>query len=150
MVIKRSLAGVAVLALALAVPTHAQQKPATAADKAAAEKAAMENMAKMAAQQAEAVARAQQKVAEEERRRNMERAREEEAKYKQILPVDLEVVISRYQADKKTSSLPYALTVNTVYYQNVNDAPLTSLRHPSNRWAICSSCPTGTCAWNTI
>jgi hypothetical protein len=129
----RSLAGVAVLAIVLAVPAHAQQKPAGAADKAAAEKtaaekAAMENMAKMAAQQAEAVARAQQKVAEEERRRNMERAREEEAKYKQIVPVDLEVVISRYQADKKTSSLPYALTVNAVYYQNVNDAPLTSLR----------------------
>jgi hypothetical protein len=131
----RSLAGIAVLAIALAVPPiHAQQKPATAADKAAAEKAAadqkasIEAMARMAAQQAEAVARAQQKVAEEERLRNIERAREEEAKYKQIIPIDLEVTISRYQGDKKTSSLPYALTVNTVYFQNVNDAPLTSLR----------------------
>jgi hypothetical protein len=127
----RSLAGAVVLAFALAVPAYAQQKPAT--DKgAAAEKAAQDAVtrraAELAAAQAEAAARAQQKVAEDERRRNMERVREEEAKYKQIVPIDLEVVISRYQGDKKTSSLPYALTVNTVYYQNVNDAPLTSLR----------------------
>lgn len=129
MVTNRYLAGVAVLVIALGVPAYAQQKPATAAEKEAAEqKAAMEAMARMAAQQAEAVARAQLKVAEEERRRNMELAREEEEKYGQIIPVDLEVVISRYQADKKTSSLPYALTVNTVYYQNVDSAPLTSLR----------------------
>lgn len=115
------------LAIALAVPAHAQQKPATAADKAAVEKA-MDDAVKRGAEMAEAMARAQQKVAEEERLRNIERLREEEAKYKQIIPVDLEVAISRYQGDKKTSSLPYALTVNTVYYQNVNDAPLTSLR----------------------
>ena len=123
----RLMTGVAVLAIALAVPAHAQQKPATAADKAAVEKA-MDDAVKRGAEMAEAMARAQQKVAEEERLRNIERAREEEAKYKQIIPVDLEVAISRYQGDKKTSSLPYALTVNTVYYQNVNDAPLTSLR----------------------
>jgi hypothetical protein len=120
-------AGVAVLTAALAFPAYAQQKPATAADKAAVEKA-MDDAVKRGAEMAEAMARAQQKVAEEERLRNIERAREEEAKYKRIVPVDLEVVISRYQADKKTSSLPYALTVNTVYYMNVNDAPLTSLR----------------------
>lgn len=123
----RSLVGVAALAIALAVPTHAQQKPATAADKAAAEKA-MDDAAKRAAEMAEAMARAQQKVADEARQKSIEAAREEEAKYKQIIPIDLEVTISRYQGDKKTSSLPYALTVNTVYFQNVNDAPLTSLR----------------------
>ena len=127
MVMNRFLGGVAVLAIALAVPTHAQQKPATAAEKGAVEKA-MDDALKRGADMAEAMARAQQKVAEEERLRQVERLREEEAKYKQIIPVDLEVAISRYQGDKKTSSLPYALTVNTVYYQNVNDAPLTSLR----------------------
>ena len=112
-----------IVILTLAASAHAQQKPATAAGKAAADKAAAakaaadqkageENMARMAAQQAEAVARAQQKVAEEARRRDIERAREEEAKKFQITPLDLEVVISRYQGDKKTSSLPYSFAVN--------------------------------------
>lgn len=127
----RSLGGIAVLAIALAVPTHAQQKPATAADKAAAEKAmddAAKGSAKMAAEMAEAVARAQQKVAEEARLKSIEAAREEVARAERIVPIDLEVVISRYQGDKKTSSLPYALTVNTVSTYNVEEAPLTSLR----------------------
>jgi hypothetical protein len=131
-VINRSLAGVAVLATALAVPVHAQQKPATAAEKAAAEKAeakaAMDDAVKRGAEMAEAMVRAQQKVAEEARRKSIEDAREEEAKSKQIIPVDLEVTISRYQGDKKTSSLPYALTVNSVYTFQVDQAPLTSLR----------------------
>jgi hypothetical protein len=126
-VMNRFLAGVVVLAIALAVPAHAQQKPATAADKAAAEKA-MDDAAKRSVEMAEALARAQQRVAEEARQKSIAAEREAEAKYRRIVPVDLEVVISRYQADKKTSSLPYALTVNTVGYQNVNDAPLTSLR----------------------
>jgi hypothetical protein len=123
----RYLAVVAVLVSALGGPAYAQQKPATAADKAAAEKA-MDDAAKRGVEMAEAMARAQQKVAEEARQKQVEALREEEAKYKQIIPIDLEVTISRYQGDKKTSSLPYALTVNTVYFQNVNDAPLTSLR----------------------
>jgi hypothetical protein len=132
----RFAAGIAVLTFALAVPGYAQQKPATAADKAtaekdaAAQKAAMENMAKMAAQQAEAVARAQQRVAEEARRRDEATAREMEAKANAIVPLDLEVVISRYQGDKKTSSLPYALTINAkyVFSGDVEEAPMTSLR----------------------
>ena len=123
----RSLVGVAALAIALVVPAHAQQKPATAADKAAAEKA-IDDAAKRAAEMAEAMARAQQKVAEEAHRKAAEASRADLEKMNAIVPIDLEVVISRYQGDKKTSSLPYALTVNTVYYQNVNDAPLTSLR----------------------
>jgi hypothetical protein len=91
----------------------AQQKPATAAEKEAAdEKAAMEAMAKMAAQQAEAVARAQQKVAEEAKRAEQERIRLLEAKINELIPLEVEVVISRYQGDKKISSLPYFLAVN--------------------------------------
>jgi chemotaxis protein histidine kinase CheA len=129
---KRCTVAFAVLVMAFAVSTSAQQKPATAADKAAAEaaaqKAAVENMAKMAAQQAEAVARAQQKVAEEAQRRALEAARADVEKMNAVVPLDLEVIISRYQGDKKTSSLPYALTVNAKYTSNVDDAPMTSLR----------------------
>lgn len=115
------------LAIALAVPTHAQQKPATTADKAAAEKA-MDNAAKQAVEMAEAMARAQQKIAEEARKRDIELERELEAKANAVVPIDLEVVISRYQGDKRTSSLPYALTVNTKYVSDVEGAPMTSLR----------------------
>lgn len=126
MVMNRYLGGFAVL-VTLGGPAYAQQKPATAADKAA-EKAAMDEAAKRAAEMAEAMARAQQRVADEARQRSIEAEREAEARRNAIVPIDLEVVISRYQGDKKTSSLPYALTVNTVHYRNVDDAPLTSLR----------------------
>lgn len=105
----------AVVILAFAMSGNAQQKPA-AADKAAADKAAAdqkageENLARMAAQQAEAVARAQQKVAEEARRAEEERIRRLEAA--EMVQVELELVVSRYQGDKKVSSLPYFLAVN--------------------------------------
>jgi hypothetical protein len=128
----RSLVGVAALAIALVVPTHAQQKPATAADKAAAEKAAakaaMDEAAQRGIEMAEAMARAQQKVAEEAQRKAAEASRADFEKMNVVVPIDLEVVISRYQGDKKTSSLPYALTVNAKYLGNVEEAPLTSLR----------------------
>jgi hypothetical protein len=127
MVMKRCSAVLVALVIAFAVPTLAQQKPSPAD-----EKAAMDELAKraaaMAAQQAEAVARAQQKVAEEARQKSIETAREAEARQNLVIPIDLEVVISRYQGDKKTSSLPYALTVNTEYAGVVDRAPLTSLR----------------------
>jgi hypothetical protein len=110
-VVKRFVMMLAVVVLAAAASVNAQQKPATAAEKEAAEqKAAMEAMAKMAAQQAEAVARAQQKVAEEARRTEEERIRRLEAT--EMIPVDVEVVVSRYQGDKKVSSLPYFLAIN--------------------------------------
>ena len=103
----------AALVLAAAVSLDAQQKPSTAAEKEAADqKNAADMMAKMAAAQAEAVARAQQKVAEEARRADIERARVAEAKANEIVPLDVEVVVTRYQGDKKISSLPYALAVN--------------------------------------
>lgn len=103
------------LVLTIAPLASAQQKPATATERvaekeAADQKAAMEAMAKMAAQQAEAVARAQQKVAEEARRAEEERIRRLEAI--EMIPVDVEVVVSRYQGDKKVSSLPYFLAIN--------------------------------------
>ena len=127
MVKNRFLAGVAVLAIALAVPAHAQQKPATAAEKGATEKA-MDDAAKRATEMAEAMARAQQKIAEEARKRDIELDRELAAKADAVVPIDLEVVISRYQGDKRTSSLPYALTVNAKYVNDVENAPMTSLR----------------------
>ena len=111
--VKRYLMTLAAVVLTVAASVDAQQKPATAAEKQAAEdKAAMDAMARMAAQQAEAVARAQQKVAEEARRADEERVRQLEAKRRELIPVDVEVVISRYQNDKRISSLPYFLAVN--------------------------------------
>ena len=100
--------------LTLVPAVYAQQKPATAAEKEAAQqKAGEENMARMAAQQAEAVARAQQKVAEEARRAAQEANRLAEARLNEMIPLELEVVISRYTADnKKISSLPYSVAVN--------------------------------------
>ncbi len=110
----RDLVAVAfAVSVLFAPPVSAQQKPATAAEKeAAAQKAAEENMARMAAQQAEAVARATQRVAEEARRAEEARVRAIEAKANELIPVDIEVVISRYQEGKQVSSLPYSLAVN--------------------------------------
>jgi hypothetical protein len=120
---KHVLAGAMVLGMLLDASAYAQQKPPTAADK-----AVLDEAAKRAAEMAEAMARAQQKVAEEARKRDIELEREFEAKANAVVPIDLEVVISRYQGDKRTSSLPYALTVNAKYVSNVEGAPMTSLR----------------------
>ena len=126
------------LIVALGVPAHAQQKPQTAAEKAAQEKAGREAMQKMAADQAEAIARAQLKVAQEadaaERAKIAKLEQEKQAvqtKRSTVVPLDIEIVISRYQGDKKVSSLPYALTVNapnSVWTSSVEAAPLTQLR----------------------
>jgi hypothetical protein len=47
------------------------------------------------------------------------RQREEQQEYERqvraVVPVDVHVVISRYQGEKKVSSLPYSLTVNAVH-----------------------------------
>jgi hypothetical protein len=109
--VKQFCACVITVGLLLGTSSYAQQKP-TSAEEAAAEKAARDAMARMAAEQAEAVARAQQKVAEEARRRDLETARQLEAKMNELIPVDVEVVISRYQGEKKISSLPYFMAVN--------------------------------------
>jgi len=61
--------------------------------------------ADQAARQAEAGARATQKVGEEAAARNQPQAANG-------VPIDVEVVIARYQGDKKLSSLPYMLNVN--------------------------------------
>ena len=111
----KHLCAVAITAgLTLVPAVYAQQKPATPAEKEAAQqKAGEENMARMAAQQAEAVARAQQRVAEEARRAAQEANRLAEAKVNELIPLELEVVISRYTSDnKKISSLPYSVAVN--------------------------------------
>ena len=80
-----------IVAVALAAPVYAQAIPEDVA-KASAD---------LAARQAEAIARAQQKVAQEA-----------EARANSVTPLDLEIVISRYQGDKKVGSLPYSLSVN--------------------------------------
>jgi len=134
---RRCLLGVGILLAGLALPAQAQEKP-TAANKAAAEKAAQDQVTKRAAElaaaQAEAAARAQQKVAQEAqaaKQAEQTRAEREFAeKRDRVVPLDIEIVISRYQGDKKVSSLPYALTVNapSQYSSRLDSAPLTSLR----------------------
>ena len=83
-----------VLTLALVNAAYAQVPPDVA-----------KSSAELAAKQAEAIAQAQAKVAEESRR-------QAEARANAITPIDIEVVVSRYQGDKKISSLPYLLSVN--------------------------------------
>ena len=125
--------GVAVLVIALGGPAYAQQKPATADDKAAAEKA-MDDALKRGVEMAEAMARAQRKVAEEaeaaERARRERQDAVQAEKQGRVVPLDVEIVISRYQGDKKISSLPYSLTVNAPYRYTgrLDQAPLTQLR----------------------
>jgi len=75
-------------------PAFAQQKP-TDTDK----------TAEQAARQVEAGARAAQKVAEEARQAD-------EARAAAVTPLEVAVVIARYQGEKKLSSLPYTLSVN--------------------------------------
>jgi len=88
------LFAVSFIAAVAVTPAFAQQKPADA-----------DKTTEGAARQAEAVARAAQKVAEEA-------AAENQAQAAVIIPIDVEVVISRYQGEKKISSLPYTLSVN--------------------------------------
>jgi hypothetical protein len=83
--------------------------------------------AELAARQAEAAERARQKVFEEMQKAQLERERDRILKAEQTIPVDVEVVISRYQADKKVSNLPYALTVNA-RYQEVRSQHKTILK----------------------
>jgi hypothetical protein len=116
---------------------HAQQsaeeakraEEARAADQAevakrAAEARAADQAARAAAQAADA---ARIKVVQEEQRRAVELERQRIAKADEVIPVDVEVVISRYQGDKKVSSLPYALTVNAKDTPE-QFRPLTQLR----------------------
>jgi len=128
-----------VLSFTCGVLVDAQQKPSTAdaAQKAAAERALQDELTKRAAEsaaaQAEAVARAQQKVAQEvQAAKQAEQTRLEREfveKRDRVVPLDLEIVISRYQADKKISTLPYALTVNAPSpFNTLNSTPLTQLR----------------------
>src|SRR5688572_17835536 len=105
------------LSLVVSAPVDAQQKPATAAEKeAAAVKAESESMLTMSAEKGEALADAEQKVDEKDDKAKRAEAirseRELAEKRSRVVPLDIEVVISRYQGDKKVSSLPYALTVN--------------------------------------
>jgi hypothetical protein len=117
---RRYAIAVLVLATALSQSVSGQQQPKTAAE--------------MAAEQAEAVARAQQKVAEESRRRAAEAAREDLARANEFTTIDVEVTISRYQADKKVSSLPFTLVVNAGHSDvglgssPANHPPFTGLR----------------------
>ena len=136
--VKRLVVPTVALIAALGISVHAQQKPAdqaastkTAEQQAADEKAGRENLVRMAAEQAEAVARAQQKVAEEAAKARRDADLAASRKRSTVVPLDIEIVISRYQGDKKVSSLPFALTVNapnSAWTSDLDKAPLTQLR----------------------
>jgi hypothetical protein len=134
--IKRGIVPAVGLIVALTVSASAQQKPTDAAETTRQQNAAKvaREAADIAAAQAEAVARAQQKVADEAEKDKREQQARLEREFAQkrdrIVPLDVEIVISRYQGDKKVSSLPYSLTVNAPYQNsiNLNMAPLTQLR----------------------
>ena len=96
-----------------------------AADQAAADKAGWETMAKMAAEQAEAVERARLKVAQEAQQEIDKRDQERIARATAVIPIEVEIVISRFQGEKKVSSLPYSVSVNA---QEAAIRPTTRLR----------------------
>jgi hypothetical protein len=85
---------------------------------------AAKSSADFAAKMAEAAARAQAKVAEEQQKKAADEARRT---LNNVIPIDVEVVMSRYLADKKVSSLPYVLTVNAAEHQ-----PETRLKMGAN------------------
>lgn len=91
----RTLAAVTVLALVAGSGLHAQSPADKAAEARARDQAALE----------EARAKEAQQRAEEAVRRGEARTR--------LIPLSIDVVVSRYQGEKKISSLPYLLAVNT-------------------------------------
>jgi hypothetical protein len=117
-------------------PLLGQQGQSPAADKAAAdaaEKARQNDRAAAEKAREEDRARIQRdtEAAAKTRQAEIAAAREAQVRRSTIVPLDLEVVISRYQGDKKVSSLPFALTVNAPsqnFANSVDAAPLTQLR----------------------
>jgi hypothetical protein len=125
----------AVLVVILTVAPVAAQQSAEEARRAAAQaekdKAGQEQFNRMLAEQsaikAEAEARAQLKINLEEEARRWAEDKARIAKAEEVVPVDVEIVVARYQGDKKVSSLPYALTVNAKDMPE-QFRPLTQLR----------------------
>jgi hypothetical protein len=90
--------------------------------------------AELAARQAEAIARAQQRVAQEAeaarkkaQAQQVERDMEEMRRRRLLIPLDVLVTLSRFQGDKKVSSLPYQLAVNAVH-READLGDVTNLR----------------------
>jgi hypothetical protein len=48
-------------------------------------------------------------------KKQIEEQRELERQWRIVVPLDVQVVVSRFQGDKRVTSLPYALTVNAVH-----------------------------------
>lgn len=114
----------------------AQQQPNDEAAKKAAEEAARENINREAAETAAAIERARLKAQQDAARQAEQQVRAEQLaeleRANAVTPIDIEVVISRFQGDKRVSTLPYALTVNATNQvggpDTINRAPLTQLR----------------------
>ena len=84
------------------------------------------------------------RLAEREASRRLgvfEEQRKIEAEMQRVIPLDIEVVISRFQGDKKVSSLPYALVVNATRQAK---QPVTVLRMGGRVPVPSSTVATGT------
>ena len=65
--------------------------------------------------EAEARARQEQEAAKKERERRIAEEREFERQMRIVIPLDVQVVVSRYQGEKRTSNAPYSVMVNAVH-----------------------------------
>jgi hypothetical protein len=106
--------------------------PGSASGQTAQEKEAA-RQAEERAQRAEELSRKQRLAEIEFQRQLEEKARvERQAEQRRIdamqKMLDVEIVISRYQGDKKTSSLPYALSIRAVHKVAASEEPVTRLR----------------------
>jgi hypothetical protein len=112
----------AVLAVALATGVAAQSETQAPKRTPAEEKAFQDEVQK----QADQIVR--DRLAEREAARRLgvfEEQRKIEAEMEQLIPLDIEVVIARFNGDVKVSSLPYALVVNATRQAK---QPVTVLR----------------------
>jgi hypothetical protein len=112
----------AVLVTALATGSAAQSETQAPTRTPAEEKAFQDEVQK----QADEIVRS--RLAEREAARRLgvfEEQRKIEAEMAAVTPLDIEVVIARFQGDKKVSSLPYALVVNATRQAK---QPVTVLR----------------------
>jgi hypothetical protein len=126
----------AVLVVALATGVGAQSETQVPKRTPAEEKAFQDAVQK----QADQIVR--DRLAEREANRRLgEEEQKLAAEIQRVIPLDIEVVISRFQGDKKVSSLPYALVVNATRQFK---QPITVLRMGGRVPVPSSAVATGT------
>ena len=127
------MAAAMVGAMSVAQPAAQEPAPRTPAEEKAFQDAVQ--------QQADAIVRSRLAEREASRRLgDLDAERKLAEEMQRIIPLDIEVVISRYQGDKKVSSLPYALVVNATRQVT----PVTVLRMGGRVPVPSSTVATGT------